>query len=71
MARFNEIVTRLLLEGALDTLTRYSVKEEDVDVNEMHPFLLLVHWILIKKYYFITNVFGNNVDFVLNFVLHL
>ncbi|CAA7405117.1 unnamed protein product [Spirodela intermedia] len=32
VARFNEIVTRLLLEGALETFTRYSVKEEDVDV---------------------------------------
>ncbi|XP_028116588.1 6,7-dimethyl-8-ribityllumazine synthase, chloroplastic [Camellia sinensis] len=32
VARFNEIVTKLLLEGALDTFKRYSVKEEDIDV---------------------------------------
>ncbi|TXG58028.1 hypothetical protein EZV62_015857 [Acer yangbiense] len=32
VARFNEIVTRPLLEGALATFKRYSVKEEDVDV---------------------------------------
>ncbi|XP_047977108.1 6,7-dimethyl-8-ribityllumazine synthase, chloroplastic-like [Salvia hispanica] len=32
VARFNEIVTRPLLEGALDTFKRYSVKEEDIDV---------------------------------------
>ncbi|GFY81224.1 6,7-dimethyl-8-ribityllumazine synthase [Actinidia rufa] len=31
-ARFNEIVTRPLLEGALDTFKKYSVKEEDIDV---------------------------------------
>ncbi|KAL3844741.1 hypothetical protein ACJIZ3_002144 [Penstemon smallii] len=32
VARFNEIVTRPLLEGALDTFKKYSVKEEDIDV---------------------------------------
>ncbi|OVA18988.1 hypothetical protein BVC80_1223g11 [Macleaya cordata] len=32
VARFNEVVTRLLLDGALDTFKRYSVKEEDIDV---------------------------------------
>lgn len=32
VARFNEIVTKRLLEGALETFKRYSVKEEDVDV---------------------------------------
>ncbi|CAI0393191.1 unnamed protein product [Linum tenue] len=32
VARFNEIVTRRLLEGAIETFTRYSVKEEDIDV---------------------------------------
>ncbi|RVW20630.1 6,7-dimethyl-8-ribityllumazine synthase, chloroplastic [Vitis vinifera] len=32
VARFNEIVTKLLLEGALETFKRYSVKEEDIDV---------------------------------------
>ncbi|CAI9090058.1 OLC1v1024747C1 [Oldenlandia corymbosa var. corymbosa] len=32
VARFNEIVTKPLLEGALDTFKKYSVKEEDVDV---------------------------------------
>ncbi|KAL3631718.1 hypothetical protein CASFOL_024702 [Castilleja foliolosa] len=31
VARFNEIITRPLLEGALDTFKKYSVKEEDVD----------------------------------------
>lgn len=33
MARFNEVVTRLLLEGALDTFKKYSVREEDIDVS--------------------------------------
>ncbi|XP_038679070.1 6,7-dimethyl-8-ribityllumazine synthase, chloroplastic [Tripterygium wilfordii] len=32
VARFNEIVTKPLLEGALDTFRKYSVKEENVDV---------------------------------------
>ncbi|XP_023736881.1 6,7-dimethyl-8-ribityllumazine synthase, chloroplastic [Lactuca sativa] len=32
VARFNEIVTRPLMDGALDTLKKYSVKEEDIDV---------------------------------------
>ncbi|KAI3412655.1 uncharacterized protein J3R85_017099 [Psidium guajava] len=32
VARFNEVVTKLLLEGALDTFRKYSVKEEDIDV---------------------------------------
>ncbi|KAF3337620.1 6,7-dimethyl-8-ribityllumazine synthase [Carex littledalei] len=32
VARFNEIVTSLLLEGALETFRRYSVKEEDITV---------------------------------------
>ncbi|KAJ4949933.1 hypothetical protein NE237_005602 [Protea cynaroides] len=32
VARFNEVVTRLLLAGALETFERYSVKEEDIDV---------------------------------------
>ncbi|PIN13180.1 6,7-dimethyl-8-ribityllumazine synthase [Handroanthus impetiginosus] len=32
VARFNEIVTKHLLEGALDTFKKYSVKEEDIDV---------------------------------------
>ncbi|KAJ4845201.1 hypothetical protein Tsubulata_036490 [Turnera subulata] len=32
VARFNEIVTRPLLEGALETFRRYSVQEQDIDV---------------------------------------
>ncbi|XP_059655732.1 6,7-dimethyl-8-ribityllumazine synthase, chloroplastic-like [Cornus florida] len=32
VARFNEIVTKLLLEGAVETFKKYSVKEEDIDV---------------------------------------
>lgn len=32
VARFNEIVTRPLLEGALATFSRYSVQEKDIDV---------------------------------------
>lgn len=32
VARFNEFVTRKLLEGALDTFRKYSVNEEDIDV---------------------------------------
>lgn len=33
VARFNEIVTRPLLEGALDAFKKYAVKEEDIDVS--------------------------------------
>ncbi|KAL7106457.1 hypothetical protein ACP275_07G115400 [Erythranthe tilingii] len=32
VARFNEIITRPLMDGALDTFKKYSVKEEDIDV---------------------------------------
>ncbi|CAM8905054.1 unnamed protein product [Rhodiola kirilowii] len=32
VARFNEFVTRRLLEGALDTFKKYAVNEEDIDV---------------------------------------
>ncbi|KAL1328358.1 hypothetical protein HN51_038231 [Arachis hypogaea] len=32
VARFNEIVTKPLLEGALGTFKNYSVKDEDIDV---------------------------------------
>ncbi|KAI3817040.1 hypothetical protein L1987_10827 [Smallanthus sonchifolius] len=32
VARFNEIVTKPLLEGALDTFKKYSVREEDINV---------------------------------------
>ncbi|KAI3734235.1 hypothetical protein L6452_13700 [Arctium lappa] len=32
VARFNEIVTRPLMEGAVDTFKKYSVREEDIDV---------------------------------------
>ncbi|KAF4374593.1 6,7-dimethyl-8-ribityllumazine synthase, chloroplastic [Cannabis sativa] len=32
VARFNEIVTKALLEGALNTFKNYSVQEEDIDV---------------------------------------
>lgn len=32
VARFNEIVTKPLLEGALTTFRKYSVREEDIDV---------------------------------------
>ncbi|KAL2506115.1 dimethyl-6 [Abeliophyllum distichum] len=32
VARFNEIITKQLLDGAVDTFKKYSVKEEDIDV---------------------------------------
>ncbi|GKD43017.1 6,7-dimethyl-8-ribityllumazine synthase, chloroplastic-like protein [Tanacetum coccineum] len=32
IARFNEIVTRPLMNGALDTFDKYSVREEDIDI---------------------------------------
>lgn len=35
VARFNEIVTRPLLEGALDAFKKYAVKEEDIDVSDI------------------------------------
>ena len=33
VARFNELVTRLLLAGTLESLTRHGVAEEDVQVS--------------------------------------
>ncbi len=32
VARFNELVTRRLLEGAIDALTRHGVRPEDIEV---------------------------------------
>ncbi|XP_068664989.1 6,7-dimethyl-8-ribityllumazine synthase, chloroplastic-like isoform X2 [Aristolochia californica] len=32
VAQFNEVVTKLLLEGAIETFKRYSVREEDIEV---------------------------------------
>lgn len=37
VARFNEVVTKLLLEGAIETFNKYSVREEDIEV------ILLIH----------------------------
>jgi hypothetical protein len=36
VARFNEIVTNLLLQGALETFERYSVKPENITVGIFH-----------------------------------
>ncbi|CAF1701257.1 unnamed protein product [Brassica napus] len=33
VARFNEVVTKLLLEGAIETFKKYSVREEDIQVS--------------------------------------
>lgn len=33
VGRFNDLVTKLLLEGALDTFNRHGVAREDVDVS--------------------------------------
>lgn len=41
VARFNEIITKLLLEGALDTFKKYSVKEEDIDVSNQQLSMML------------------------------
>ncbi|KAK1266960.1 hypothetical protein QJS04_geneDACA015592 [Acorus gramineus] len=35
VAKFNEVVTKLLLEGALDTFRRYLIKDEDIVVVEV------------------------------------
>jgi 6,7-dimethyl-8-ribityllumazine synthase len=35
VARFNEIITRPLLEGAVATFKKYSIKEEDIDVCKL------------------------------------
>jgi hypothetical protein len=40
VARFNEVVTSLLLQGALETFERYSVKAENITVQ---TFTLLVY----------------------------
>lgn len=39
VARFNEVVTKLLLEGALDTFKKYSVREDDIDVRNLLSLL--------------------------------
>ncbi|RRT40624.1 hypothetical protein B296_00040850, partial [Ensete ventricosum] len=36
VARFNEVVTNLLLEGALETFQRYSVDDDDITVCSFH-----------------------------------
>ncbi|XP_016546758.1 6,7-dimethyl-8-ribityllumazine synthase, chloroplastic isoform X2 [Capsicum annuum] len=33
VARFNELITKKLLEGALNTFKSYSVREEDIDIR--------------------------------------
>jgi 6,7-dimethyl-8-ribityllumazine synthase len=39
--RFNEIVTNLLLQGALETFQRYSVKEENITVCILFTVMVL------------------------------
>lgn len=36
-ARFNELITRPLLAGALETFAKYGVRDEDVDVSSHLP----------------------------------
>ena len=35
VARFNEIITRKLLDSAVETLIRYGVKDEDITVERV------------------------------------
>ena len=44
VARFNEIVTKQLLEGALTTFKNYSVQEEDIDVLFIHYLCYPFAW---------------------------
>lgn len=46
VARFNELVTKLLLEGALETFKKYSVKEENIDVCSSSLLYLVLSSIL-------------------------
>ncbi|CDP20150.1 unnamed protein product [Coffea canephora] len=46
VARFNEIVTKPLLEGALDTFKKYSVKEEDIDVSDFELVFVFLPFFL-------------------------
>ncbi|WZY82351.1 hypothetical protein YC2023_028735 [Brassica napus] len=39
VARFNEVVTKLLLEGAIETFKKYSVREEDIQGTEADGIL--------------------------------
>ena len=48
VARFNEVVTNLLLQGALETFERCSVKPEDITVR---IFSLLVKLKLFVEYF--------------------
>jgi hypothetical protein len=50
VARFNEIVTNLLLQGALEAFERYSVKAENITVRIF--IHLLLFWALLKCRYF-------------------
>lgn len=36
VARFNEFITKQLLEGALTTFSNYSIQDEDVDVRNIN-----------------------------------
>lgn len=54
VARFNEIITNLLLEGALETFQRYSVDDDDITVCSFHEafnnFKFLQNIILFTDY---------------------
>ncbi|RWW26957.1 hypothetical protein GW17_00008630 [Ensete ventricosum] len=54
VARFNEVVTNLLLEGALETFQRYSVDDDDITVCSFHEafnnFKFLQSIILLLKF---------------------
>lgn len=39
VARFNDLITKKLLEGALETFKNYSVREEDIDVRFLYLIL--------------------------------
>lgn len=43
VTRFNEIVTKPLLEGALETFRKYSVKEENIDVCILQKWVFYVY----------------------------
>lgn len=39
VARFNDLITKKLLEGALETFKSHSVREEDIDVCFLYLIL--------------------------------
>jgi len=57
VGRFNDLVTKLLLQGALDDFERHGVAREDVDVRQLLLVALFV-LVFLCNYQFVGNCFS-------------